>query len=326
MATHLLLVCFLILAGFCADARSQELKKIHVAIPAVSPASTTFVVAKDRGYYREEGLEVELIVMPSATAVQALIGGNVKFATVGGAGLPPALRGAPLRFLFTTFNRPMFWLYAKPEILSVPELRGKRIGVSSLGSGPDSLLRDLLKKYGMDGSREVVIMPMGAGTARFAALKAGSVDASMLSIPGNFMAQEAGFRELVSFIGQDWVELQGSVLVSEQILESDPLLVEKFLRGSLKGFRYFRDNRSGTVVILTRFLRTKEDLAARIYDLIRPGMTQDGVISEALQKKSLEHILERVSLKEPPPLEKIFDFSLTRKVRDELQTRGWRPG
>ena len=325
MAIHLILVCFLAVLGICPGAEGQGLRKVHVAIPAVSPASTTFVVAKDRGYYREEGLEVEMIVMPSAIATQALIGGNVKFTTVGGAGLPPILRGASLRFLFTTFNRPMFWLYAKPEIRSVPDLKGKRIGVSSLGSGPDSLLRDLLKKHGIDGGREVFIMPMGSGIARFAALKAGSVDASMLSIPSNFMAQEAGFRELLSFIEQEWVELQGSVLASEQLLESDPVLVEKFLRAGLKGFRYFRDNRSGTIVILTRFLRIKEDLVGQIYDLIRPGMTQDGVIGEALQKKSLEHIVERVGVKGPPPLEKIFDFSLTRKIRDELQVKGWRP-
>ena len=325
MAIRLILLGIVTIIGIWSGAEGQELRKIPVAIPAVSPASTTFVVAKERGYFREEGLEVEMIVMPSAIATQALIGGNVKFSTVGGAGLPPVLRGASLRFLFTTFNRPMFWLYAKPKIRSIADLRGKRVGVSSLGSGPDSLLRDLLKKNGMEGGREVIIMPMGSGTARFAALKAGSVDASMLSIPSNFMAQEAGFRELLSFIEQEWVELQGSVLVSEQLLELDPTLVEKFLRASLKGFRYFRDNRSGTIAILTRFLKIKEDLVGRIYELVRPGMTQDGVISEALQKKSLEHILERVGLKEPPPLERIFDFSLTRKIRDELQAKGWRP-
>ncbi len=320
----ILLALFFLLGEFL-QAEAQEFRKIPVAVPAVSPASTTFAVAKERGYYREEGLDVELIVMPSAIAVQALIGGNVKFATVGGAGLLPVLRGAPIRFLFTTFSRPMFWLFSKPEIRSIGDLRGKKVGVSSLGSGPDSILRDLLKKHGIEGGREVVIMPMGAGTARFAALKAGSVDAAMLSIPSNFLAQEAGFRQLVSFIEQDIVELQGSILASEQLLESEPALAEKFVRGSLKGFRTFRDSRSATIQVLSRFLRLKEDMAGRIYDLVRPGVTEDGTISEALQRKSLEHIVGRVALREPPALEKIFDFSLTRKLGDELQAKGWRP-
>jgi NitT/TauT family transport system substrate-binding protein len=302
---------------------AQELKKIHVAIPAVTPAVTTFAVAKDKGYYREEGLDVELVVMPSAVGTQALIGGNVKFSTVGGASLPPILRGAPIRFLLASFSRPMFWLFAKPEIRSVADLKGKKVGISSLGSGPDSLLRDVLKKQGIE--RDVLILPVGSGTARFYALQAGSVDAAMLSIPAIFMAQDAGYRELVSFVDQDIVELQGSILAPVQLLESEPALAEKFVRGSLKGFIAFRDNRAATIQILTRFLRLKEDMVEKIYDRFKPGMTPDGTINEALQRKSIEHIVGRVGVKEPPPLEKIFDFSLTRKINDELRAKGWRP-
>ncbi len=319
------LLLVLLFFGLASQVQGQQLRKVHVAIPAISPASTTFVVAKERGYYRDEGLEPELIVMPAATAMQALIGGNVEFATVGGAGLPPVLRGAPVRFLFTTFNRPMFWLYSKPDIRSIKDLRGKKVGVSSLGSGPDSLLRDLLKRHGMEGGRDVVIMPMGAGIARFVALRAGSVEGAMLSIPSNFMAEEAGFRELVSFIKQDLVELQGSIVVREGLLESNLVLVEKFVRASLKGLLYFRANRSGTISILARFLRVKEEEVGRMYDLILPGVTPDGTVDEDIQRRSLEHILERVGLKESPLVGKIFNYSLTKKVRDELQEKRWIP-
>ena len=216
-------------------AEAQQLRKIHVAIPAITPAAAPFAIAKDRGYYREEGLDVDLIVMPSAVGIQALIGGNVSFFTQGGAGLLPALRGAPIRLLFSAYRRPMYWLYARAEIRSVGDLKGKKVGVSSIGSGPDSLLRDVLKKQGLEGGRDVVILPVGSGIARFYALQAGSVDAAMLSIPANFMAQEGGYRQLVSFIDQDMVELQGSILASLQLLESEPALAEKFLRGSVKG-------------------------------------------------------------------------------------------
>jgi NitT/TauT family transport system substrate-binding protein len=319
------LLFFLVLFAALSLAEAQQLKKVHAAIPAITPAAAPFAIAKDRGFYREEGLDVDLIVMPSAVGIQALIGGNVNFSTQGGAGLLPALRGAPIRLLFSAYRRPMYWLYTRPEIRSVGELKGRKVGVSSIGSGPDSLLRDLLKKHGLEGGREVVILPVGSGIARFFALQARSVDAAMLSIPANFMAQDAGFRQLVSFIDQDMVELQGSILTSVQLLESDPKLVDRFLRGSTKGFRTLRDNRTMTTQVLTRFLKLKEDEVARIYDVIRPGLTPDGTLGEELQKKSLEHILPRVGLKEPPPLETIFDFTLTRKVNDELQAKGWKP-
>ncbi|MET0691286.1 MAG: ABC transporter substrate-binding protein [Candidatus Binatia bacterium] len=304
---------------------AQELVKTPVQIPAITPAATAFAVARDRGYYRQEGLDAQLIVMPSALGTQALLGGNVKFSTAGGAGLLPILRGAPIRFMFTTFSRPMFWLYSRSDIRSVENLKGKKVGVSSLGSGPDSLLREILKKHGLDGGRDVAIMPVGSGTARFFALQAGTVEAAMLSIPANLMAQDAGFRELVSFIDQEWIELQGTINVTDQLLGSDPTLVEKFIRATLKGFIHFRDLRSQTIGILIRFLRVKEDAAAKIYELMRPSLSQDGIVSEEIQRKSLEHVIDRVGLKEPPRLDKIFDYSVAVKVRNELRSKGWRP-
>jgi len=304
---------------------AQELVKTPVQIPAITPAATAFAVARDRGYYRQEGLDAQLIVMPSALGTQALLGGNVKFSTAGGAGLLPILRGAAIRFMFTTFSRPMFWLYSRSDIRSVENLKGKKVGVSSLGSEPDSLLREILKKHGLDGGRDVAIMPVGSGTARFFALQAGTVEAAMLSIPANLMAQDAGFRELVSFIDQEWIELQGTINVTDQLLGSDPTLVEKFIRATLKGFIHFRDLRSQTIGILIRFLRVKEDAAAKIYELMRPSLSQDGIVSEEIQRKSLEHVIDRVGLKEPPRLDKIFDYSVAVKVRNELRSNGWRP-
>ena len=318
-----LLVCSLFLIG--SRAVAQELVKVPVQIPAISPAVSTFALARDRGYYRQEGLDVQLVLIPSALGMQALLGGNIKFSTAGGSGILPILRGAPVKFVFTTFNRPMFWLYAKPEIRSVENLKGKKDGVSGLGSGPDSLLREILKKHGLEGGRDVVILPVGSGTGRFFALQAGSVDAAMLSVPANLLAQDAGFRELVSFLNEEWIELQGTVNVTDQLLATDPILVEKFLRATLKGFMHFRDLRAQSIANLARFLRTKEESVARIYDLMRPSLTQEGIVNEEIQRKSLEHVVDRAGLKEPPRLERIFDYSLAVKVRNELRAKGWRP-
>ena len=323
MAIRRSLVFFFLLLSTAAAA--QESRTVYVAIPVVTPAVSTFVIARDKGYYREEGLDVELVQMPSAVGTQALIAGNVKFSTLGGASVPAVLRGAPLKFLFSTFYKPMFWLYSKPEIKTVAELKGKKIGVSSLGSGPDSIVRDILKKHGLDGGRDAVILPVGSGTARFFALQAGTVDAAMLSIPANFMAQDAGYRELVSLVDQDLVELQGSILAPVSVLDGEPPLAEKFVRGSIKGFIAFRDSRALAIPIIAKFLRIKEDMMARIYDRFRPGLTPDGTINEATQRKALEHIIERSGVKDPPPLSKIYDFSLARKINDELKAKGWRP-
>ena len=102
------LLFFLVLFAALSPAEAQQLRKVNAAIPAITPAAAPFAIAKDRGFYREEGLDVDLIVMPSAVGIQALIGGNVNFSTQGGAGLLPALRGAPIRLLFSAYRRPMY--------------------------------------------------------------------------------------------------------------------------------------------------------------------------------------------------------------------------
>jgi len=318
----LLLVLFLI-----ASVQEGKAEIVKVAMPSTTQAVLPFTIARDKGYYRAEGLDVELILMSAPIASRALLSGDVAVATVGGAGLPPVLRGSPFKFLFTSYNRAMFWLYAKPEIRDVKGLKSKRVGVSGIGSGPDSLLREILRQNGLDANRDVTVLSLGVMPTIFSGLQSGIVDAAMLSPPVTFKAEEAGFRELVSFPKQDLVELQGSILVRDASLQSDPAQMERFIRGTYKGFLYIKDNRSGTIPIVSRYLQVNESLAAKAYDhVVKPAMTQDGTLSQDMQAKAVEHVLKRLDLKEAPPLAKIFDFSLTRKVIAELQSKGWKPG
>ena len=300
---------------------------LKIAIPSTTQAVLAFTIARDKGYYRAEGLDIELILMSAPIASRALLSGDVAVATVGGAGLPPVLRGSPFKFLFTTYNRAMFWLYAKPEIRDVKALKGKRVGVSGIGSGPDSLLREILRQNGLDPGRDVAVLSLGVMPTIFTGLQTGTVDGAMLSPPLTFKAEEAGFRELVSFPKQDLVELQGSILVRDALLQSDPAQVERFIRGTYKGFLYIKENRAGTIPIVARYLQVSDSVAAKAYDnVVKPALTQDGTLSQDMQAKAVEHVLKRLDLKEAPPLSKIFDFSLARKVIAEIQSKGWKPG
>ncbi|MGH7928949.1 MAG: ABC transporter substrate-binding protein [Candidatus Binatia bacterium] len=319
----LALLVFVLLASSPA-AKAEVLK---VAIPSTTQAVLPFTIARDKGYYRAEGLDVELILMSAPIASRALLSGDVTIATVGGSGMLPLLRGSPFKFLFTSYNRAMFWLYAKPEIRDVKGLKSKRVGVSGIGSGPDSLLREILRLNGLDPKRDVTVLSLGVMPMIFSGLQSGIVDAAMLSPPVTFKAEEAGFRELVSFPKQDLVELQGSVLVRDASLQSDPGQIEKFLRATYKGFLYVKENRAGTIPVVARYLQVSEVLAVKAYDhVIRPAMTRDGTLSTETQTKAVEHVLRRLDLKEAPPLAKIFDFSLARKVIAEIQAKGWKPG
>jgi ABC-type nitrate/sulfonate/bicarbonate transport system substrate-binding protein len=220
----------------------------------------------------------------------------------------------------------MFSIYARPEIEDVRGLKGKKIGVSSIGTGADSLLREALKKYGLDPNRDATILAIGVTPTRYAALVNGSVDATMLTPPLTFKAEDNGLRELVNFATEDLVEIQGSIVAREALLKSEPSLVRSFVRATLKGFLYARDNRSGTIPIIARTQQIDSNLARRMYDsVLRRAMTKDGTIGEDVQQKSVEHLILRLGSTKPPHLSRIFDYSYTTRSHSELQAKGWKP-
>jgi NitT/TauT family transport system substrate-binding protein len=301
-----------------------EARRITVGVPVLDVTQSALYVARDRGYYQKEGLDVELILMRGSVANQALIAGDVEFTTVPTAGLQAALQGAPLKVVLSTFHKPMFWLYSRPEIRNVKELTGKKVAVSSLGAAGDSALRELIKKNGMDENREVAILAIGTTATRLGALSTGVVDAAMMTFPHNITAAESGYRELVSFIASDIIQLQGAIVTRDALLTSEPVLVEKFLRATLRAIIYYSTNRTGAVPILARNARSSESLAMKVYDLVKPALTPEGILSDDLQKRVMAPLLERIN-KRDVSNSRFFDFTLARKLNSEIKAEGWKP-
>src|ERR1043166_6644560 len=125
-----------------------------MAVATFSQSVLPMVVAQEKGYYREEDLDVELILMTAAVANMALLGGNLDFISSGPSAVGAIARGAPLKCVFLCFNRPMHWLYARPEIREVKALKGKKIGVSAIGASTQFLVQEILKRHGLDRSEE----------------------------------------------------------------------------------------------------------------------------------------------------------------------------
>jgi NitT/TauT family transport system substrate-binding protein len=303
----------------CAEAR-----KVTVGVPVLDVTQSALYVARDRGYFQKEGLDVDLILMRGGVANQALVAGNVEFTTVPTAGLQAALQGAPLKVVLSTFHKPMFWLYSRPEIHSVKDLHSKKVAVSSLGAAGDSALRELIKKNGMDENRDVVILAIGTTATRLGALTSGVVDAAMMTFPHNITAADSGFRELVSFIASDIIQLQGAIVTREALLNTESGVVEKFLRATIKGIIYFSINRGGAVSILARNAQSQETLAAKIYDLVKPALTPEGILSDELQKRVMAPLLDRIN-KRDVATSRFFDFTLARKLNSEIKAEGWKP-
>jgi NitT/TauT family transport system substrate-binding protein len=328
LATKLLLaalgICLTTVSWF--DYGEAQLKKVRVAIPGYTIAVLSFLAAKANGYYASEGLDVELVAMRAPTANVAVLSGSVEFSAVPLAGLTTALRGAPLKVLFSQNDRPQHVLFAKADLQNLKALRGKKIAVVGPGAIDDVLLREVFSANGMDGGKDATILAIGTAETRFAALASGTVDAAVLIAPFTFNAKEAGFKELITFKDEGFVLPSGGIVARDELLKADPSTVEKFVRATLMGFIVMRDSRPAAIKVLSRNLRIEEPTAARIYDSARPTMTADGALSDEAQKKVVSFVMKQAAVKEAPPYDKLFDFSVIKKANVTLQAKGWQPG
>jgi ABC-type nitrate/sulfonate/bicarbonate transport system substrate-binding protein len=300
-------------------------KPIRIAIPGYNITQIAFFIARERGFFKEEGLDVELIQMTGTLANLALMSGEVPFTSVPTAAMTANLRGANLRVLYTTFERPLFWLYGRPQLRDVRDLKNKKVGVGGLNQASYTLLRELLSQHGLEAGKDYTLIQAGDSAPRFMALTTGFIDATLMPLPWNFSAQEAGMHELAALSKADITAPTGSIVLREDLLRNEPQMVEQFTRATMKGLRYAIERRAGAIGALTQSLKIKEDLAARGYDAARPALTTDGTMTEASQRKALDAVLKSAGVKDAPPLDRFFNFAVAKKVAADLQTKGWKP-
>jgi ABC-type nitrate/sulfonate/bicarbonate transport system substrate-binding protein len=300
-------------------------KTVRIAIPGYNITQIAFFTAKDRGFYKEEGLDVDLIQMTGTLANLALMSGEVPFTSVPAAAMNANLRGANLRVLFSSYERPLFWLMTRAPIRDVKDLKGKKMGVPGLNSVGYFLLREFLSKHGMEPGKDYTLLNVGDSAPRLLALQNNFVDATLLPLPWNIMAQDAGLHEAASMAKSDIIAPNGAIVVREELLRADPALVEQFTRATLKGLRFALDRRTATISIITRSLKIKDDLAAKGYDAARPALTNDGTFSDDSQKKAVEAVLRIAGAKESVRVDRFFNFTVAKKVSAELQAKGWKP-
>src|SRR5690349_15002845 len=158
-------------------------KKVRFSISAISIAEVPFRLAQVKGFYRDEGLNVETILIRGAVGLQALVGGSVDFTSASGATIAAAVRGIPVKLVFIGSAKPQFDLMAQKEIRSVAELRGKLVGISSRGGAIDLLTQAILQKNGLTPNKDVTSIVVGGQEETALALRTGRIAAALFTPP-----------------------------------------------------------------------------------------------------------------------------------------------
>ena len=215
-------------------------------------------------------------------------------------------------------------LMVQPGIESVQELRGKRLAIDSFGVYSHTIAEEILRRHGVN-PREATFTAIGSTPLRLAALQSRVVQATMLGVPYNFLAEEFGFKRLVS--AQDIIHLpQTGISAMETRIQATPEMVYRIVKGALKGLLYYRKNKESSVTALMRSLNLKDArLADRIYDYSLKVFTDEGSIPVGFQRQAIEESKRATGSARDVSPETIFDFQMVQRARVELASSGWRP-
>ena len=208
---------------------SWSAERIRIGYSSISGSYMGLWVAHDAGLFAKEGLEDQLILIPSGSQLaQVVVAGEVDIAALNGSSaMAAALQGADIKVIGNTTNKLIFSIYVRPEIKTVEGLRGKRIGVTRFGSATDISARHALRKYNLDPQKDVTILQMGAMSFIMGGLQGGSIEAGLVSPPTQFMVDKLGFKELVSVTDMDIAFPNPSLIVQGGIMRRKPEVLEK---------------------------------------------------------------------------------------------------
>jgi NitT/TauT family transport system substrate-binding protein len=325
MTSHLAKVILWILFAFvfCFPqiAESQSLKKVTFGISATNVNYLPFFVALQKGFYREEGIDLQVIYMASTLTSKTVLTGDVDYSGAVSGVVGAAVQGQPLKVVMFTVARPLLFLISKKEITQPQQLKGKTIAGSTPGASATLLATQALRHFGLEPGRDVAIMPMGGSAAgRYAILESGAVDASVLSVPENIIAQERGFRELLFF--GDIIELpQTGIGASDKKIRENPDEVYRMIRATLRGIMFVWDKRNyeETIGIIMKHWKIKErNMAEEMFRHVTRVLTKDASVKPESVQLLIDLARENAKVSRPVSLAEVVNFSFTDRARKDL--------
>ena len=307
---------FAILVLVAPTAKAADEIKIASTGPGLS--TLPLEIAARKSFFRDEGFDVLTITMRTNIAVNALLTRNVDYATPSTSAIKAATANLPVKLIAVLLGRPDYFLTVKKEIRSVKELKGKRIAIGSFGAAADLAMRTVVKQDGLDPDRDLIRLQMGGAAARYASLLAGSVDATILTLPYNIQADKAGFKDLLWFGERLELPLSG-VATRDETIQKNPKQVFGIVRAVFRAMAFAAANREETVQILINWLKLDREVAERSYELGKRSWSDGGVVSDAAVQTLVDQSLLELKAKERVPLDNVRNWSFAERARRDME-------
>ena len=234
--------------------------KLRIGYGAPSVAMSVLWITKEGRLFEKNGLDVEVLYLESALVQRALIAGNIAFGEMTGSLMSaPKLQGADLVMVASFLNHLLYRLITRPDIKSVAELRGKRVGVSRFGAGADRATRLLLSKLGFNPEKDLTLIQIGGAPTRMAALIANSIDATIVEPPDHKKAQDAGMRVLANMEEMNVPFQHTGLVTTRSQMAKSPDISRRVIRSFVEGIHLATVNAEVSKQAFRRYIRLQQD-------------------------------------------------------------------
>jgi ABC-type nitrate/sulfonate/bicarbonate transport system substrate-binding protein len=322
-ATRLILISLIV--SLCAVQPARALENVRVAYPSMNTSVFCLIIAQKEGYLKEEGLDAQLLSIRGEIAIRTTLAGEVDFFTNAGSALAAAVRGVPVKITTVFQDKPGWDLIAQPDIKSVAQLRGKNIAVMSPEGSLAVVAREILRKNGIDPTKDVNLVTMGGDEVRFPALQTKSIQATLFNTGMSLKAQKEGFTKLA--VASDYANLiEGGLATSNDRIKQSPEKMFRFIRAALKGLNFFVVKREQSIKYMTDALRINDrELVHAIYDIQSKLVLREGFTDDKVLQSMIDEMKKTTKVQRDIKISDVFDLTFVKKANEELKTSGWKP-
>ena len=302
---------FLFTVGSPGVSPGAQPQKVRLSYSSRSNSVTPFQVAAVKGFFKEEGLDMEMVQVNPRLGAMAVMNGDLDFTSTFGSTLRGVLQGLPLKFVAVSVKKSEHFLVARRDIKDVQELKGKKIGVSTLLGTDQTAAEEILRSKGFNPA-QLQILAVGDAPLRAQALRTGMVDASSISSPHDLLLKDEGFNVLGGPQDVKYALPTSGIAVGHRALQERPQLVKQVVRALLKAQHFIFENKQETINIMMRWLSQSPQMAAHSYQLTLVSLARNGEITDYEWERLVEA---------KKPLDDVRDFTLLRQAQKELGIR-----
>ena len=312
------LVVFTVLLARPLSVRPEQPVIVGVSGPAINMVYS--FVARDAGLWRKYGVDARVVLFEAGSLLaQAALSGEVKISISSGpAAIAARTQGSDTVIVAACVNTLPYSIVASKGIATWDQLRGKKIAISRLGSGTDTAVRLVLKKFGLDPAKDVIVVQLGTQPSRFQALAAGSIDATIISPPLDLAAKKQGYQILVNIAELGIPYPQQVIETTDRFARENPQTVKNFLKGFLEGVRYAATHKDETKKLIAKYLKTVDpEILEATYQSYLQVTDQSAYPNTEGMRNAIEEVAQRVPAVKSKKPEDFIDARFLKELERE---------